>query len=59
MQKNKTNVPASPIACQHCLAVIFDGKVISSRVIDPFRGLAKCRWCKQWTPVPVKYNSGG
>lgn len=51
------SVPASiaPVSCA-CGRVIFDGAVITTRVLRLFpRAEAKCR-CKRWVPVPVAYR---
>lgn len=56
MQTAKPLPLAPPVNCEHCAAEIFNGEVIKSRVIDPFRSRAKCSWCKNWTPVPITYR---
>lgn len=45
-----------PVHCE-CGRVIFDGEVITSRVVRLFPvAAAKCR-CKRWVVVPVVYSS--
>ena len=44
-----------PVVCA-CGRTVFDGEVITARVIRLFpRAQAKCR-CKAWVDVPIKYS---
>ena len=44
------------VLCQHCDRVVFTGEVVKTRVINPFTGMGKCTWCREWTPVPVTFK---
>lgn len=56
---SKPAVAPPTVDCHECTRQLFDGVTLTARVVKvrpDGRAMAKCKWCKQWTLIPLRLD---